>query len=761
MRKHSLQSGFLLVLLFGFAILSLSAAGQASAANQWTWMGGSNTAPSPARGEAGVYGTLGTPAAGNLPGSRSYASSWIDSSGNFWLFGGDGFDSLGQENDLNDLWEFNPSTNEWTWMGGNSTLPCTSFLQCGEYAGVYGTLGTPAAGNAPGSRSGATSWTDSNGNFWLFGGEGLDSVGVADDAFLNDLWEYTPSTNEWAWMSGSSTVTCSSPGTAESCDVPGVYNGTPGTYVAGNVPAGRVGAVGWTDSQGNLWLFGGMTSTMVEDGVETYQVQTFLNDLWEFNPATNTWTWMGGNNPASCLAGAACNGSSGVYGTLGTASAGNIPGAREFAASWTDKSGNFWLFGGEGMVAGGGNYLNDLWEFNPSTNEWAWMGGSDTSYPQGGAPGVYGTLGTPATGNFPGNRQYASSWTDKSGKLWLFGGLAYVNGGLGNLNDLWEFSPSTNQWAWMGGSSQPNQPGMYGNLGIPAAANVPSGRIAAVSWTDSSGSFWLFGGRGLGPSGIEGEVQNDLWKYQPYGAAATPTFSVASGTYAAAQAVTISDTTPGAAIYYTTDGTTTPTINSTLYTGPIVVMASETIQAIAVAANDLNSAVASATYTIPADFTVAINPASISVQAGQSGTATITVQGVGGFNSNVSFACSGLPVGVACSFVMETVPTPLGVTYTTLTVTTPATVAALHQNGWPLLPGSALAVALFCFGRKERRRLRMLLLLAVSVAGQSLLNGCGAAAPIVTDPPPFASTVTVTATAGSVQHTATFSLTVN
>jgi uncharacterized lipoprotein YajG len=54
----------------------------------------------------------------------------------------------------------------------------------------------------------------------------------------------------------------------------------------------------------------------------------------------------------------------------------------------------------------------------------------------------------------------------------------------------------------------------------------------------------------------------------------------------------------------------------------------------------------------------------------------------------------------------------------------------------------------------------MMLLLAVSVAGLSLLNGCAAASSIVSDPPPVTSTVTVTATGGSAQHTATFSLTV-
>ncbi len=79
--------------------------------------------------------------------------------------------------------------------------------------------------------------------------------------------------------------------------------------------------------------------------------------------------------------------------------------------------------------------------------------------------------------------------------------------------------------------------------------------------------------------------------------AATPAFSVAAGTYATAQSVKITDTTAGAVIYYTTNGTT-PTTASTKYTAAIAVSATETIKAIAVATGYINSAVASATYTI-------------------------------------------------------------------------------------------------------------------------------------------------------------------
>src|SRR2546426_337681 len=77
---------------------------------------------------------------------------------------------------------------------------------------------------------------------------------------------------------------------------------------------------------------------------------------------------------------------------------------------------------------------------------------------------------------------------------------------------------------------------------------------------------------------------------------ATPTFSPAGGTFASPQSVAIQDATPGATIYYTTDGST-PTSASPAYSGPILVMQTTTIQAMATASGMTNSAVASATYT--------------------------------------------------------------------------------------------------------------------------------------------------------------------
>jgi len=381
--------------------------------------------------------------------------------------------------------------NEWTWMGGSSTVG-----NYGGQPGVYGALGVPAATNIPGGRAGASNWTDSSGNFWLFGGLGYDSKVYSSAHFppylldLNDLWEFNPLNQEWTWMGGSSVV---NPGAG----MPGIY-GTRETPAAGNVPGGRYDAATWVDNSGNLWLFGGA-------GFDGNGTNGFLNDLWEFNPRTNEWAWMGGSSTEPPMYG---GGQSGVYGTLRTPATGNIPGSRASATTWTDGSGNLWLFGGWGFDAKGndGN-LNDLWKFNPSRNEWAWMGGSSTvpktSDGSGGQPGVYGTRGTPAAQNVPGGRQAANGWTDSNWNLWLFGGSSFGQFGDNNgyLNDLWEFSPATGEWTWMCGSDLPGDSGSTSEpcsdpTGPPrAGVVVPAARWLATSWTDGTGQFWLFGGK--------------------------------------------------------------------------------------------------------------------------------------------------------------------------------------------------------------------------------------------------------------------------
>jgi N-acetylneuraminic acid mutarotase len=436
-----------------------------AADNIWTWISGSNV------GEWGTYGTRGLAAPSNVPGARRSASSWIDSGGRLWLFGGDGFGSAGNSGFLNDLWRYDPATNEWTWISGSYV---------GYQPGTYGTKGISDPSNVPGARQLAVSWIDSSGKLWLFGGNGYYSDGNYGE--LNDLWKYDPTSDEWTWVSGSNEA-----------DQPGIY-GTKGISDPSSVPGAREGAVSWVDSGGKLWLFGGGGF----DSVGTYSI---LNDLWKYDPASNEWTWVSGNNEGDQV---------GIYGTRGIAAPSNVPGGKYGAVSWVDPSDKLWLFGGDGVYSvGNADELNDLWKYDPTSNEWTWFSGSDQAH----QAGIYGTQGIAASSNFPGARVSVASGIDSGGKLWLFGGYGYGSAGnFGELNDLWKYDPTSNEWAWISGSYAGNQPGIYGTKGISDPSNVPGARDGAVSWFDPSGSLWIFGGYGRDSTGSNA-VLNDLWRY--------------------------------------------------------------------------------------------------------------------------------------------------------------------------------------------------------------------------------------------------------
>ena len=81
------------------------------------------------------------------------------------------------------------------------------------------------------------------------------------------------------------------------------------------------------------------------------------------------------------------------------------------------------------------------------------------------------------------------------------------------------------------------------------------------------------------------------------GTVAKPEFTPNGNVFSSPPMVMMTDATPGAAIYYTTDGTT-PTSKSTLYTMPVTVPKTEVIQAIGVASGYADSAVTIQDYRL-------------------------------------------------------------------------------------------------------------------------------------------------------------------
>ncbi len=413
----------------------------------WSWMGGSKAVD-----VAPVYGTKGTPAAGQGPGGRAHAATALDAAGNLWLFGGSDINGF-----HNDLWKFDTSAQTWTWISGSTAVNAT---------GVYGTQGTPGTDNFPGARTKSTAWIDADGNFWVFGGFGFNGPG-STFASLNDLWVFDVAGGSWTWVGGANTP-----------DPLGVYGITPSQD---NIPGSRFDATAIKDAGGKIWWFGGSGNG---------ELNSFgrMNDLWTFEPNTRVWTWLKGDNHPSHV---------GVYGTRLVPDIANTPRARSGVALSFDAAGKLWLFGGTDA----NGYNNDLWRYDPATNMWTWISGANSSDPL--VPRSAGNYQPPGTtlANMPAARELATAWRDANDNLWIFGGdglegqttLAFTGTRFARHNDLWKYQPGADVWTWVGGSSA-GGPSVFGTHGVADPMNVPSGRLGNAAWVDASGAFWLYGG---------------------------------------------------------------------------------------------------------------------------------------------------------------------------------------------------------------------------------------------------------------------------
>jgi len=275
------------------------------ASNMWTWMNGPSSIIT-----AGVYGTQGISSPNNYPPGRLEGNgSWVDNNGDLWLFGGSNSNVGGY---FNDLWKYTISTNEWTWMRG-SNLPNSPGSM--GVVGISSPSNDPPAGymhyskwkdkngdfwffggevtfsmiggnalwkyevtlnqwtcirqnnapviissqcifnknnNPPKRYESRACWTDTCGNFWMYGG--FDSIVPP----LNDLWCYNPKNDEWAFIRGNTTTS---------------YFGIKGVPNVNNQPPALGGAVPYIHKDGSLWMFGG-ASTFVYRAMWRYVIDT-------------------------------------------------------------------------------------------------------------------------------------------------------------------------------------------------------------------------------------------------------------------------------------------------------------------------------------------------------------------------------------------------------------------------------------------------------------------------------------------------------
>src|ERR1035437_5731815 len=334
--------------------------------NQWAWIKGTGMGY-----QYGIYGIKYIPSVNNLPGERGRGiMTWVDSVGNLWMYGGGG-NGATNYGLLNDLWMYNISTNEWTWMNGSENPNLNP---------VYGIQGVPDTANNPGGRAESNATWYENNNLWLFGGQvGLDMLNDK----CNDLWKYDISTEEWTWIKGPNIV-----------NQPGIY-GIKGVQDTANMPRASFRYSSWKSSKGDFWIFGGVGFASI------------LNDMWRYNIDSNCWTWMSGSNGVN---------DPGVYASQCTTDSTNLPGARfENRACWSNCD-NFIIYGG--TTPPFFSVRGDLWDYNVNTNHWTWMNGPSSLNDTGN----FGTKMVSSPTNLPPNRSGCIGWKDNYGNLWLFGG---------------------------------------------------------------------------------------------------------------------------------------------------------------------------------------------------------------------------------------------------------------------------------------------------------------------------------------------------
>jgi hypothetical protein len=228
------------------------------------------------------------------------------------------------------------------------------------------------------------------------------------------------------------------------------------------------------------------------------------------------WSWISGamydNSPL------------GVYPNMKNTYADTyLPPSREqHAADYIDSLGIYFVFGGlcydtDGTIY----YLNDLWTYNTSLGQWAWIAGGKLDSNNNGN---YGTLGSSSSVTQPGGRTAQAISTPDG--IVIFGGLTQHdnNGAKAELNDVWKFTWATNQWTWIAGSSVYTAKVSTG--GAYYYGVWPSYNASASLWPSSrNGYCWISSGDGdyaylSAGYGLYDKNQtntygrlNDLWKF--------------------------------------------------------------------------------------------------------------------------------------------------------------------------------------------------------------------------------------------------------
>ena len=469
---------------------------------------------------------------GGAPDARSGAAMVFDSLRNkFVLFGG----LAGSRYNLEDTWEWEPTTGVWT--------------------------NVSSAGSHPSARSQhAMVYEQSTGKILLFGGgrsdpNSYDGTGIT--VSLGDTWEYDPTTSTWTalavtggpsgrhdlgmtWDSSRKKAVLFGGMQADIAGASGVPKQDTWEWdpvaaawtertAAGNKPSQRYAhAMAFDGSRGKAMVFGG------------WDIATggFLNDLWEWDPASGVWSerldGSAGTGPSGrmyssmvsvdgsarleIVAGAVVNnpyggkGTGGIY--IGPVPIGmygfngsrevwelepagatftdrtaplDIPSARSnHAMAYNPSTGKTYVFGGymNNMVTT--MALDDLWEWNGST--WAEVA-ADIRPPARGDAGL--------------------AYDPARKSLILFGGSSYPGNsypGSGVYGDTWEW---TSAKGWVQLATVGNPDALYGHGMVTDNAR---GKI--LLFGGQSTYYWYYGpDGGVGGAPSKDPMRNEVWEW--------------------------------------------------------------------------------------------------------------------------------------------------------------------------------------------------------------------------------------------------------
>ncbi len=400
----------------------------------WTWMKGD-----PTNFATTVTGTPGVPSPSNFPQCRYSPTPWTDNNGDFWMWGGSSDEPvppIGPGNHrINDLWKFDPVTNQWTYYTGDTGW--TNVFNFG-IQGVSSPLNSP-----PGASFGPPGWVDLNNNLWLYGTK-----------WRNDMWMFNTTSLEWTWMSGASAPLVAG----------GVVNtvyGTQGIFASGNTPGeynGEFTSGNYVDAAGNLWYF------RDDQGV-----------MWKYDITLNQWAWITGMSAPTMS-----------YTAIGVFAPSNTPGVllSNTAAGldlswskWKDNNGKFWL-----MIArkNGDTYL---WQFDPTIQQWAcmWYGNGVNGQEQFC---TYNSSYAPYKAT-----EYRVNWVDDCNNFWF---LAQEDNQGADDAHLWCYNTSLNQFKLVQTISgwQPN----YGTMGVSSITNKPGNSMWGLGYWGNERGIWIFQG---------------------------------------------------------------------------------------------------------------------------------------------------------------------------------------------------------------------------------------------------------------------------